>query len=324
MPGLIKLAMLLLVTLHPAILSAGTIAPGEDPLLLQLVAAAPKGWTATCTATELRFARREHVWVLSENRMNALVAHENAAARQQRFQKNGTTCEMVLTCRLIPRWDAIDKAAADALSADIGARLASLAVELGVKDLLQQSRKGQPIPRSDDEAKRLATYEERCAEIERLRPRFPDLQTARSSLFFESKQDYDDAFHETWPDEAVAELGKLRAKLVAIAPPSRQSEPASGSRSNDITGLAVNTKSGAAMQVGHEMVYIAERDAWPEILLNKALRINGRRRVVSDLPVFIPKPGEPQRSGMPVPEGTDLEEAARRTVIDVEFCEEGK
>jgi hypothetical protein len=34
-----------------------------------------------------------------------------------------------------------------------------------------------------------------------------------------------------------------------------------------------------------------------------------------DLPVFVQKPGEPPRQGIPVPEGTDLHAASRRYVV---------
>ncbi|MGC4118013.1 MAG: hypothetical protein QM765_26375 [Myxococcales bacterium] len=35
----------------------------------------------------------------------------------------------------------------------------------------------------------------------------------------------------------------------------------------------------------------------------------------SDLPVFIERPGEPRRSGIPVPEGADAKAAAHRYLL---------
>lgn len=46
------------------------------------------------------------------------------------------------------------------------------------------------------------------------------------------------------------------------------------------------------------------------------VRVRGVVAVRADRPVFIPKKGEPIMQGIPMPEGTDLEQARRRHVID--------
>jgi hypothetical protein len=65
-------------------------------------------------------------------------------------------------------------------------------------------------------------------------------------------------------------------------------------------------------------VFLADphgEDAWGQ--LNGArVRVQGVVNERADLPVFIPRPGGPRLQGIPMPEGTDLEKARRRFVLE--------
>lgn len=87
-----------------------------------------------------------------------------------------------------------------------------------------------------------------------------------------------------------------------------------------LEGEAVNRKGGAVLQVGDVSVWIAGLEAWPEGYFTGG--DHGRRTIVTGtlaedhhLPVFVPKEDEPIRQGIPVPEGTDLEQASHRFVL---------
>ena len=83
-----------------------------------------------------------------------------------------------------------------------------------------------------------------------------------------------------------------------------------------ITGTARNAKLGALVQ-GDRTVWVDKLNEWPDALLNKKVQVSGKLVKRADLPVVVqPKEGEPQVSGIPVPEGTDLKKAAERWVME--------
>lgn len=88
-----------------------------------------------------------------------------------------------------------------------------------------------------------------------------------------------------------------------------------------IQGKTVNAKLGALLITENgNSIWINNLKEWPEgYYLGdencKTVIITGRIIQKNDLPVFIYKEGDPDRSGMPVPEGTDLEKAKQRFLI---------
>lgn len=97
----------------------------------------------------------------------------------------------------------------------------------------------------------------------------------------------------------------------AAKPETKPTEPATIT----VTGVARDAKLGALLQ-GNKDHWIDGLDAWPEAMLNKKVKVTGKLEVRADLPVHVqPKPGEPQVSGIPVPEGADLNKASERLVI---------
>jgi hypothetical protein len=56
--------------------------------------------------------------------------------------------------------------------------------------------------------------------------------------------------------------------------------------------------------------------SWSPELPGSHVRVEGVVAEQSDLPVFHPRPGEPEQQGIPVPEGTSLDEARKRLVLE--------
>lgn len=84
-------------------------------------------------------------------------------------------------------------------------------------------------------------------------------------------------------------------------------------------GVAQNAKVGAVLVTDGGDVWV-DLPEWPDALTGKKLRVRGRFATHNDLPVFVARPGEPQRAGIPMPEGTDLDAAsARRVLEDLEW-----
>lgn len=83
-----------------------------------------------------------------------------------------------------------------------------------------------------------------------------------------------------------------------------------------ISGVAEDAKLGALLTIGpSHTVWIDGIDAWPEPLRGQRVEVTGKLVERDDLPVFVPRAGEPIVQGIPVAEGTDLDKARRRLVI---------
>ena len=104
-------------------------------------------------------------------------------------------------------------------------------------------------------------------------------------------------------------LSCCHAKPVAVAEPAPPQSAASWD------GTARNAKLGAVLVTDQGTLWIDGLTEWPSDLDGKRVHVEGALETRKDLPVFVPKPGEPQKTGIPVEEGADLDQAATRTVI---------
>jgi hypothetical protein len=83
-------------------------------------------------------------------------------------------------------------------------------------------------------------------------------------------------------------------------------------------GYAQAQKIGAMINLGGPTlgVILPDGESQWSVPLGVRVRIEGRMVQRADLPVFVADPDEPMMQGMPVPPGTDLEQARRRWVIE--------
>ena len=81
-----------------------------------------------------------------------------------------------------------------------------------------------------------------------------------------------------------------------------------------VTGIAREAKVGPLVEYEGGTTWVG-LECWPDDVLNKKVRVTGMPTVVSDLPVFVRREGEPEKSGIPVSTEADLEEASKRTVL---------
>lgn len=89
----------------------------------------------------------------------------------------------------------------------------------------------------------------------------------------------------------------------------------------EIVGTPVNAKLGALLIAKDSTsIWIDGKESWPEGYYSmgnngKTLKVTGIVIEKYDLPVYIQKEGDLPKSGIPVPEGTDLKEASRRYLL---------
>jgi hypothetical protein len=87
-----------------------------------------------------------------------------------------------------------------------------------------------------------------------------------------------------------------------------------------LEGTAADAKLGALLQGKQAAIWIDGVDSWPEGIYSggdqgKRLRVTGTVIKKDDLPVFVQKPGEPPRSGIPVTSEQELEKAKWRYLL---------
>lgn len=89
-----------------------------------------------------------------------------------------------------------------------------------------------------------------------------------------------------------------------------------------VTGEAHNAKMGALVVGDGSSIWVdLHNDAWPEGMYHgndagELVVVTGTVVQRADVPVFIPKEGEPMRKGATVPPGTDLKEASKRYILE--------
>jgi hypothetical protein len=88
-----------------------------------------------------------------------------------------------------------------------------------------------------------------------------------------------------------------------------------------VLGEPRNLKLGAQLAGEGFGLWIKGLDSWPDEVIpsghtGKRLSVTGVLVEDHSLPVFVHKEGEPIKSGMPVPEGTDLKKASHRFLLD--------
>jgi hypothetical protein len=82
-------------------------------------------------------------------------------------------------------------------------------------------------------------------------------------------------------------------------------------------GYAVSSKSSELLDLGGPTIGVVfDGDGRWQVPLGAWVQVRGTVVERSDQPVFIQDPNEPIMQGMPVPEGTDLEQARKRWVIE--------
>jgi hypothetical protein len=87
-----------------------------------------------------------------------------------------------------------------------------------------------------------------------------------------------------------------------------------------LEGEAVNAKLGALLQGKEGAIWIEGLDSWPDECLvvgerGKHLRVTGTVIKQDDVPVFVQRPGELPRAGIPVQSEEELERAKWRYLL---------
>jgi hypothetical protein len=184
-----------------------------DRLLDTLSRTLPEGWSLVLTGDTLTIARREPVWVLSENRINAPMSRETADERSRRIRAHGERSACRLVYRLDERWTDGQLADVRAANAEIDSSVAALYAAF---PNVSTSRKGDDsfkTQNADDERRVQAFMKQRDALLARRRP-LPDLHSERHSLFLVAREGGEDGMHFVDPPDALAAAERVVRELL--------------------------------------------------------------------------------------------------------------
>ena len=102
-------------------------------------------------------------------------------------------------------------------------------------------------------------------------------------------------------------------------PASREEEMEQETQRVTVVGVAREAKVGPVIVTETEaedgIVWIGDLESWPDGVLGRRVRAEGVFVVRADLPVFVRKEGEPEKSGIPVSSPEEVAEARKRTVL---------
>lgn len=206
----------------------------QDPVLLAVRAGLPTGWSMRIDGTALVFERAAAVWVLPENKINAMASTESEAQRGARIRSHGQRAHPMIVYPVEPRWTPRKIRQTLARNREIQAKLQELGAKYGVADLLREATHTKPgdprIGASEAQLVRLEPYvRERTALEARLR-RLPVWQTSRLALFERSHRAWSDAMTSVAPyaaaedcyaaDERVQALLRRHADRISPCDPS--------------------------------------------------------------------------------------------------------
>jgi|GEM_PF-1174949 len=194
----------------------------DDQALRKVEASLPAGWVMYTEEDRLVIKRREPVWILNENRINAPVSLESSSERDDRIRKKGMKGYARLVFRMEKLWTPEKLRCAANTNETVKADLKALPGRHGVEKLVDKSlsRKGETVyrGRTDDEKKRIAAFNKERDSIEKKLVKMPDYTSKQYSLFLLIKEGAEDDFHSVTPGKASEEMYTVESLLRKYCP----------------------------------------------------------------------------------------------------------
>ncbi|MGV8121654.1 MAG: hypothetical protein AB2L14_17985 [Candidatus Xenobiia bacterium LiM19] len=194
----------------------------DDQALRKVEGSLPAGWVMYTEGDRLIIKRREPVWILTENRINAPVSSESSNERDDRIRKKGSKSDARLVFRMEKAWTPEKLRCAAITNETVKADLKALPGRLGVEKLMDESlsRKGEAVykGRTDDEKKRIAAFYKERENIEKKLVKLPDYTSKQYSLFILLKEGAEDDFHRVFPGQASEEIYTVESLLRKYCP----------------------------------------------------------------------------------------------------------
>lgn len=182
----------------------------SDDLLKKLETITPESWEITITDKKVTIKRKEPVWVLFENQINARMNMESEKKQIDRIKKHGKKTFSQLVYVIEEKWS--DKKTDDVKekNAAIEKRTIELQKKHGIVHLFDKalSRKGEDfyIAKTGEDKKRIENYKEEKQRLNKELIKLPDFYFDNYSFYLVKKIGGMDAFHIVYPETASVEM----------------------------------------------------------------------------------------------------------------------
>ncbi len=217
-----KFSFFLLITVSP-VLGAEDLG---DPVLENLKAKLPAGWSVTRIKDEVIFERLESCRVLMENRINAPMFRETEAARKQRFMEHGKEEKPKLVIRLEADWGPGKIKEAKAKNSKVYKEIEDLRRLMGMEKLKNQflSSKGEDflVPKDKADEEKINKFKTEKEKLETRIIKLPDYSTPKNGLYVISKIGVEDEFHTVFPESASREIYDILNQLRDLCLPEER------------------------------------------------------------------------------------------------------
>jgi hypothetical protein len=187
----------------------------------KLKTAVPAGWAITNKRQQLIIERKEPVWILTENKINAPLKSETNNEKISRIKKYGHLSKSKLIFRVENNWPPAKIIKEKQKNQSIRNEISGLLKKYNIAHLLNKnlSVKGREYfnQASPEEEKRIQDYQKKKAELEKKIISLPDYQLGKYSLFLISQNGQEDEFHTIYPERAQLEIFFIKNKLKEIS-----------------------------------------------------------------------------------------------------------
>ena len=197
-----------------------TAALPADERLKELASTLPPGWAISMDQHKLELFRKEEVYVLSANRINAPVSMETSQQVGQRVRKFGKRGRCRVEYRLEEKWSDQRRAQAERKNAEIYETEKGLPAKYHIEQLRDKglSRKGGQVyvGHTPEELRAIESFEQERKQLRQDLVSLPDHNSSHYSLFQVSIEGRDDDMHMVDPIQASQELYQVLNRMNEI------------------------------------------------------------------------------------------------------------
>jgi len=181
----------------------------NDNTLSQIESVLPKGWFMYINNDNIIIEKKDSIKAVKVFRFNSPLIKMEKAERDAYIRKEGYFCKSRIIYRYEPIWDVNRIIEAKSSNDAIYAQYKNLPEKHKISDLKKTGGRNTNAtyqPRNEVDKKNIKAYEEEKLLLEKKIIKLPNFSTNTYSLFFISREGYDDDNHIISPESASIEL----------------------------------------------------------------------------------------------------------------------
>ena len=188
----------------------------RDSMLMRLKQDIPENWTADFRSDTMTISRKETVYSLFENQINAPINNLTGKELEEKIIKYGKVITPFFEFLIVPRFSDREIKAALKMNQIIQTATQSLPKKHNIAHIAVH-RKGITYysPKTDDEKKAVEAYESELADLQKKIIPLPDFHAELFSLFLLKQIGIADEYTLIHPESATGEMWKIKNEVIA-------------------------------------------------------------------------------------------------------------